>query len=244
MRSRPFVVAAFVAASLAACSSGPARTSASDSARTAVLTSDEQKALKPAEVVAELKAGNERFVRGKTVGFDYRAQVKPASAGQYPKAIVLGCVDSRVPPEVVFDQGLGDIFVARIAGNFENTDILGSMEFATAVSGAKAIVVLGHTNCGAVKGAIDQVQLGNLTDTLANLAPAVDAAKTECPQGPFDSHNKALLNAALDANVRITMRDILEYSDVLRERVAKGDLVIAGGVYDLETGAIRWVDAN
>jgi len=207
-----------------------------------VLTSDARQAMSPSQVVADLKAGNQRFVSGSSMNYDYLSQVEKSAAGQYPKAVVLSCLDSRVPPELVFDQGIGDIFVGRVAGNFENTDMLGSMEFATALAGAKAIVVLGHSNCGAVKGAADDAKLGNLTETLANIKPAVEAAKAKVPQGPHNSKNHTFVEAVAVENVRITVRNITERSQVLAERVAKGDLIIVGGMYDLETGSIQWLE--
>ena len=139
---------------------------------TRVRTQQEQDVLKPEDVARLLRVGNQRFVSGTLTSRDHSAQVREAAGGQFPKAIVLSCVDSRVPVEDVFDLGIGDIFVARVAGNFENTDILGSMEFATKISGAKLILVLGHEDCGAVKAAIDQAQLGNITAMLENIKPA------------------------------------------------------------------------
>lgn len=231
--------AALIAASMAGChASGGAHGSAVES----VLTAEAQKALTPAQVVADLKAGNQRFVANHGTSYDYSAQVKKTSHGQFPKAVVLSCIDSRVPPEIVFDQGIGDIFVGRVAGNFENTDMLGSMEFATALAGAKAIVVLGHTHCGAIKGAADDAKLGNLTEMLTHIKPAVDAAKAKMPQGPHNSKNEAFVEAIVEENVRITMKNITERSPVLADRVAKGELVIVGGVYDLDTGAIEWMN--
>jgi carbonic anhydrase len=206
-----------------------------------VLTKAEQQAMTPAQVVADLKAGNERFVAGRTTSQDWLSQARTTAAeGQYPKAIVLSCLDSRVPPEVVFDQGIGDIFVGRVAGNFENVDMLGSMEFGTAVAGAKAIVVLGHTACGAVKGAMDNAELGNLTATLENIRPAINAA---IPAGTqVSSKNAQQLDVVTAENVRQTMRDITARSPVLAQRVASGELAIVGGVYDLATGRITWVN--
>lgn len=205
-----------------------------------VLTSDARATMTPAAVVADLKAGNQRFAKGQSTNFDHLAQVEKTAGGQFPKAVVLSCLDSRVPPELVFDQGIGDIFVGRVAGNFENTDLLGSMEFATALAGAKAIVVLGHTHCGAIKGAADDAKLGNLTETLANIKPAVEAAKARFPQGPHTSKNAGFVEAIVEENVRITVRNITDRSPVLAERVAKGELVVVGGVYDLATGSIQW----
>jgi carbonic anhydrase len=140
-----------------------------------VLTRSEQEALTPAQVLDELKAGNQRFLSGTLTSRDHSAQVRDAAMGQFPKAMILSCVDSRIPVEDVFDRGIGDVFVARVAGNFENVDILGSMEFATKVSGAKLVLVLGHEECGAVKATIDQAQLGNITEMLENIKPAVES---------------------------------------------------------------------
>jgi carbonic anhydrase len=210
--------------------------------RSDVLTAEQQKALTPAQVVADLKAGNERFVADHRTNYNYAAQVHQTASGQHPKAVVLSCLDSRIPPEIVFDQGIGDIFVARVAGNFENVDTLGSMEFGTALAGAKAIVVLGHTECGAVKGAADNAQLGNLTATLANITPAVEAAKAKMPGVSYNSKNHEFVQAVADANVRLTMQRIASRSPVLAERIAKGDLIIVGGMYDLHTGQIAWME--
>ena len=140
-----------------------------------IFTKDRQAALSPTEALARLKAGNERFVAGKSINCDLMAQVRATATGQAPYACIVGCIDSRVPPELVFDQRLGDVFTARIAGNFVNTDIIGSLEFGTRLVGAKLVVVLGHSDCGAIKGAIDGAELGLLTATLANIKPAVKA---------------------------------------------------------------------
>lgn len=206
----------------------------------AVTTAADQAALTPSQVLAELKAGNERFVQGNLTARDYRAQVVSTAAGQYPKAVILSCLDSRIPPEIVFDQGIGDLFVARIAGNFENEDILGSMEFATKAAGAKLIVVLGHTACGAVKGACDNVQLGNLTAMLENFQPAL--AASQGVEGEKSSKNDSYVTAVTDANIRQTMRDIVERSPVLAELVAGGSVAVVGGLYDLGTGQVNWVE--
>ena len=201
------------------------------------LTREAQLAISPAEARARLAAGNQRFVSGQQVERDLAAQVKATAGGQYPFAVVLGCIDSRVPPELVFDQGIGDIFAPRIAGNFVNTDILGSMEFATAVAGAKLIVVLGHSECGAVKGACDNVQLGNLTHTLSNIAPAVYATSTD---GDRNSKNASFVDAVTRKNVELTVQNILERSGVIRQLVASGDLQVVGAVHDVATGKVEF----
>ena len=227
----PAMLAACGLVALAACGQK------STNLNTSVTTKVAQDAMTPDAVFADLKAGNERFVAGKTTGQDWLAQAAPTAAeGQYPKAIVLSCLDSRVVPEIVFDQGIGDIFVGRGAGNFENTDMLGSMEFGTAVAGSKLIVVLGHTSCGAVKGTMDNAELGNLTATLANIQPATSVA----PGAP--ASDTPALNRVIEENVRITMRDIMTRSPVLADRVANGQLKIVGGVYDLATGRVDWIE--
>ena len=202
-----------------------------------VTTKEMQAALTPDLVLSDLKMGNDRFVTGKTRNLDLLAQARETASGQYPKAIVLGCLDSRVPPEIVFDQGIGDIFVGRVAGNFENVDMLGSMEFGTALAGSKLIVVLGHESCGAVKGAIDQAELGNLTETLANIR-----VNTAGIPGERSSKNKEMVAAVTEANVYQTVRDIESRSPVLAELVRKGDLKIVGAIYDLDTGRVTWLD--
>ena len=155
-------------------------------------------------------------------------------------AVILGCIDSRVPHEIVFDKGVGDVFSARIAGNFVNTDILGSLEFATAVAGAKAIVVLGHTECGAVKGACDHVTLGNLTQTLSNIAPAVYAV-TDI-EGPRTSANKAFVQAVAHQNVEMTVQNILERSPVIETLVAEGKLIVIGAMHNVATGEVTFFE--
>lgn len=207
-----------------------------------VTTQVQQQRMTPQQVIADLRAGNERYVAGRTTDQNWLAQAeRTAIEGQYPKAIVLSCLDSRVPPEIVFDQAIGDIFVGRVAGNFENTDMLGSMEFGTQLAGAKAIVVLGHTACGAVKGTIANARLGNLTQTLANIQPAVAAANRQMPGTSADE--PAFVQQVMEENVRITVRDIMERSPVIRELVEQGDLVVVGAWYDLATGKVHWMDS-
>jgi carbonic anhydrase len=203
-------------------------------------TAESQGALTPDQAMALLKEGNDRFVSGKMMDRDLQAQVKATAGGQYPHSVVLACIDSRVPPEVVFDQGIGDIFAPRIAGNFVDGELLGSMEFAAAVAGSKLIVVLGHTECGAVKGACDNVRLGNLSQTLANIAPAVNAV-TDVP-GERNSSNKAFVDAVAHENVRQTLNNILDRSFVLKEKVERGQLKVVGAMYDVATGKVTFLD--
>ena len=208
-------------------------------AQSGVQTAESQAALTPDEALALLMEGNERFVSGQMVDRDLSEQVSDTASGQYPFAVVLGCIDSRVPAEIVFDQGVGDIFTARVAGNFVNTDILGSMEFATAVAGARLIMVLGHTECGAVKGACDDVELGNLTSMLDNIEPAVEAIEMD---GPRNSSNKEFVDAVTHKNVHLTVEDILEESEVIADQVENGTVRVVGAIYDVSTGRVTILD--
>ncbi len=227
----------FLGASAMAALAASSATAAGQDA-CAIITPERQKAMTPAEALQELKDGNARFVSGQTVNCDLRAQVKATAKGQYPIAAIVGCIDSRVPPELVFDQKLGDIFAARIAGNFVNTDIVGSLEFATKVAGARLIAVVGHTECGAIKGAVDHVKLGNLTAMLENFAPAL--AATSAVEGERNSSNKKLVQAVADANVVIAAQQLTERSAVLRELVAAGQLMIVSAMHDLATGEVTF----
>jgi carbonic anhydrase len=199
----------------------------------------EQAALTPAAVLESLRRGNERFASGKTQPRDMLHDMRTTAAGQYPHAIILSCIDSRAPAEIVFDAGLGDIFNARIAGNIADADLVGSMEFACAVSGAKLVLVMGHTNCGAIKGACDHVELGNLTGLLKKIEPAVEAVH-DVP-GMRNSKNHAFVEAVGEANVRLTVERIREMSPILRDLEKAGKIEIAGCIYDLETGRVRFL---
>jgi carbonic anhydrase len=201
-----------------------------------VLTKEEQQRLSPDEVLALLREGNARFVSGDVTRRDHRAQVRHAALGQWPKAVVLSCLDSRIPVEDVFDCGIGDLFVARVAGNIVNTDILGSMEFACAASGAKIVYLLGHEHCGAVKGAIDGVKLGNLTALLETIAPAAH----EVPgfDGARTSSNEAFVQCVAEHNVRRMLKRIRQDSPTLRDLEAQGRIRIAGGMYDMGSGKV------
>jgi len=199
------------------------------------MTKSMQAAITPAKALQMLKEGNERFVSGTASGVDYLAQVKKTADGQYPFAAVVTCVDSRTQPEIIFDQGIGDMFVARVAGNFVNDDILGSLEFATKVSGAKIILIMGHTECGAIKGACDDVELGLLTATLANIQPAVTAVEKE-DYSPTNSTNAKFVQSVADMNVKLTMQMLRDRSLVLRGMIDKGELALVGAMYDITTG--------
>ncbi|HUA39187.1 MAG TPA: carbonic anhydrase family protein [Candidatus Sulfopaludibacter sp.] len=205
-----------------------------------VQTKESQAAMSPQQALAELEAGNARFVAGHPLHRNFPADVKATASGQYPFAVVLSCLDSRQPIEIVLDQGIGDIFSARVAGNVLNDDILGSMEFACKVSGAKLIAVIGHTSCGAIKGAVDDVQLGNLTGLLAKIKPAMDAVPDDVQ--PRTSKNPEFVDQVAEANVRLVMKEIRERSPILREMIDQGQIALVGGMYDVSTGKVRFFD--
>ncbi|MGB5378963.1 carbonic anhydrase family protein [Muriicola sp.] len=205
-----------------------------------VLTKEEQDALTPEEVLESLRAGNERFVRSDLTARDHSFQIRESADAQFPKAIVLSCVDSRVPVEDVFDKGIGDIFVARVAGNFVNDDILGSMEFATKVAGAKLILVLGHENCGAIHAAIDGAELGNITKMLTNIKPAIMISNVS--QGPRNSKNRLFVHEVSENNVRIAMEQIVKHSELIKTMVKNGEIDIKGAVYDMDTGVVNFIN--
>ncbi len=197
-------------------------------------TKETQAAITPEKALQMLKDGNDRFVQGKLLKRDHLQQVKATGAGQFPFAAIVGCIDSRESATLTFDQGIGDVFAARIAGNFVNDDILGSLEFACAAAGAKLILVVGHTECGAIKGACDDVVLGNLTQTLANLKPAVAAVSGF--ESDRTSKNGKFVQAVAEKNVELTMQRIRQRSAILRDMADKGDIGIAGAMYDVHTG--------
>jgi len=204
----------------------------------ASLTKEQRDRMTPGQVIDELKKGNERFRAGKMHPHDYLAQKRYTAAGQYPAAVVLGCIDSRAPAEIVFDTGIGDTFIARIAGNVVNDDLLGSMEFACAVAGAKLVLLFGHTACGAIKGAIDDVEMGNLTGLLARVKPAITATKFE---GEKSSKNAAYVDAVARTNVVVGLDNIRRRSPILADLEKKGSIQIAGAMYDLATGMVEFV---
>ena len=208
--------------------------------RNNILTSDAQAQLTPDTVLSNLKAGNSNYTAANLTAVDINDLRAASVYGQAPKAIVLSCIDSRVVVEEVFDQALGDIFVARVAGNFVNTDIVASMEYACKVAGSKLIVVLGHEGCGAVKAACDGVELGNITSLLSNIQPSVDAVKPTV-EAPYNSTNIAFVNAAIVENVNHTIGEIKSMSPILAEMEAAGEIAIKGGVYQLASGAVAWL---
>src|SRR3954453_5479556 len=205
----------------------------------AVFTPDRQKSTTPDDAIALLKVGNERFTAGKPVNCDLMAQVRQTASNQSPFAAIVGCIDSRVPPELVFDQRIGDVFCARVAGNCVNTDIIGSLEYSTKVSGAKAIVVLGHNSCGAIKSAVDDVRLGNITALLRNFRPALATLKPS--DGHRDSHNYPLVQKVAEANARLTAASLPKRSRIIRTMVDAGELKIAAAMHDITTGQVSWL---
>jgi carbonic anhydrase len=209
--------------------------------RKTALTSAEQQARSPKAVFEELQLGNSRYVNGTPNQMDASALRSETVDEQHPQAVVLSCIDSRVPVEMIFDQHIGDIFVARVAGNFENLDILGSMEYACAVAGSKLIVVLGHEGCGAVKAACDGVELGHITDLLASIQPAVDKVQAVTQSIPT-SQDTDFVNATIEENVRLTMGRILEKSSILKDLQKAGTIDVVGGVYQLDSGEVTWLD--
>lgn len=205
------------------------------------LTKETQAQITPEAGVKALIEGNQRFLGQSPAERNLVEQVSQTATGQYPFACVLSCIDSRIPTEIIFDQGIGDLFNARVAGNFVNDDILGSMEFACKLAGAKVIMVLGHTSCGGVKGACDHAQLGLLTQMLDKIMPAVDAVKTE-PGVDRSSKNKGFVNEVAEVNVRLNVEAITKRSAVIREMVENGEVIVVGAMYDVASGKVTMVD--
>lgn len=207
---------------------------------TQVMTKEQQAALTPEAVLQEFVEGNKRFASGKTTPRDLLVQANKTASGQFPKAVVLSCLDSRVLVENLFDQGLGDVFVGRVAGNFINEDLLGSMEYACKVAGAKLILVMGHQYCGAIKAAIDDVKLGNITTLLAKIKPAVN--RSQDFEGEKTSNNDAFVRYVTDNNVKHTIQQIRDKSPILKEMEDNGDIKIVGAFYHLTDGTLDFVE--
>ena len=202
------------------------------------LTQEQRDRMTPDEIIQQMKAGNERFRSGKPQHRDLMREAKATAKGQYPAAIVFSCVDSRAPVELILDFGIGDIFSGRVAGNVADEDILGSMEFACKVAGSKVVLVMGHTACGAIKGAIDGVQLGNLSALLAKIRPAVEATHYT---GERSAKNYEFVDAVARKNVSLTIANIREKSSVLQSLESAGSIKIAGSMYNLETGVVEFL---
>ena len=204
------------------------------------ITKQVQDTLTPNNVLQDLLEGNQRFVDGNSQSVDNSALVNQTTGGQFPKAVILSCIDSRVPVETVLDQAIGDIFVSRVAGNFENVDILGSLEYSCKAAGSKLVMVLGHESCGAVKAACDGVELGNITAMLDNIMPAVRQSADEI-DGEANSSNSEFVAKTVENNVKLTIDRIREKSTILKEMEDNGEIAIVGGVYSLHSGKVEMI---
>jgi len=202
-------------------------------------TQEAQAMMTPQDALAKLRAGNARFAAGQSRARNLPSEVRATAGGQYPFAVIVSCLDSRAPVELLFDQGIGDLFNARVAGNVLNDDIVGSLEFACKVSGSKLILVLGHSNCGAIKGAVDGVELGKLTGLLDKIKPA--AAQVPDSVQPRTSKNNEFVEKVAEANVHLVMKQIREQSPILREMLDAGSIGLVGGMYDLTTGEVHFI---
>lgn len=205
------------------------------------LTKDIQKQLTPADAHRILENGNKRFVQNLKAQRDLKSQVLATSDGQFPFAVVLSCIDSRVPAEIVFDQGIGDIFSARVAGNVINEDILGSMEYACKVAGSKIVVVMGHSSCGAVVSACKEVELGNITPLLAKIKPAISLVKSK---GKVDFNNEDNVQEVADENVINSINRIRKESPILKEMEDNGEIEIVGAMYSVQSGEVTFFESN
>jgi carbonic anhydrase len=210
-----------------------------DQARADALSKELRDKLTPEQIIQAMKKGNRRFRRGERKERNYLREQKASAKGQYPAAVLLTCIDSRAPAEVIMDLGIGDIFNCRVAGNVSNADVLGSMEFACKLAGSKVVLVMGHTACGAIKGAIDNAELGNLTGLLAKIKPAIEATAYT---GERTAKNYGFIDAVARKNVELTVAEIRKGSPVLAEMEAKGGVKMAGAMYNLETGAVEFFD--
>ncbi|MFZ6011910.1 MAG: carbonic anhydrase family protein [Bacteroidota bacterium] len=204
------------------------------------LTKELRDKITPMEAIEILKKGNGRFVENLKINRNLLQQVNDTADGQHPFAVILSCIDSRTSAELIFDQGLGDIFSVRIAGNIQNPDILGSIEFSCKVAGAKVVVVLGHTKCGAVKGACNHVKMGNLTALLEKLQPAVDGETSV--KSDRNADNSEFVEKVASLNVRITKKEILKNSPIIKKMIEDGEIALAGAMYDVETGIVNFYD--
>ena len=239
MKVKRFLVPIIAIGLLASCGKN-SQTQVENNQNNKVLTAEEQAKLTPDKVIEILKQGNAEFVNNELTVKNNSELVRDAAKGQYPKAVVLSCLDSRVPVEDVFHRAIGDIFVARVAGNIVNPDILGSMEYACKVSGSKLILVLGHGHCGAIKSAIDDVELGNITGLLEKIKPAVAQSKTTF-EGEAKSSNYKFVDAVCHSNVELMIKEIRINSPILKEMEDKGEIKIVGAIYNMETGKVDFL---
>ncbi len=205
-------------------------------------TSVTQSSISPVQAIEFLKEGNERFINNLKANRDLLQQANETRDGQWPFAVILSCIDSRTSAELIFDQGLGDIFSIRIAGNVVNTDIIGSLEFACKVSGSKLIVVLGHSKCGAIKGACDHVEMGNLTELLSKIQPAVYEEDFTMDKGKRNSKNPEFVENVATINIRRSVKAIVNRSYILEQMIEAGDIAIIGAKHDLDTGQVEFLE--
>ena len=205
-------------------------------------TKETQTSISPEKAIQLLKEGNNRFIENKAINRNLLDQVKATSSGQFPFATILSCIDSRVSSELIFDQGIGDIFSARVAGNFVNEDILGSKEFACKLAGTKIVLVLGHTSCGAVKGACDDAKLGNLTALISKIKPAVEAVEEPIDKSLRNSSNIDFVNTVAKKNVHMTIANIRTQSPVLKEMEDEEMIKIIGAMYDIKDGSVSFYE--
>lgn len=203
-------------------------------------TKETQASLTPDKALEILKEGNKRFTKNSKADRDLLEQVKDTQGGQYPFAVILSCIDSRVPAEIVFDQGIGDVFSARVAGNIVDEDIIGSIEYGCKVAGSKLVLVLGHTSCGAVKGACDNVELGNITSLVSKIKPAVAAVKEPTDESLRNSSNIEFVNEVSKTNVHHTLDNLRKQSPLLSEMENDGSIKIVGAMYDVSTGNVTF----
>jgi len=206
------------------------------------LTAEAQSKITPETAIQLLKKGNLRFLEGIRQKREFATQIAETASGQYPFACILGCIDSRVPIRLIFDQGIGDVFGATVAGNIVNEDILGSLEFGCKIAGAKLVVVLGHTSCGAVKGACDKAELGNLTSLLAKINPAIQNVKEPTDPTQRTSQNSSFVDAVALENIKLTVQNIKTYSNVLRDMEERGAIKIIGAIYNVKSGEVSFLD--
>lgn len=232
-----FAIASLLGSSIALADDHSGPVTAKPYTTGATLTKSIQASITPDKAIAILKEGNARFVANKPLKRNLKASVQTTALGQFPFASVVGCIDSRAAPEIAFDQSVGDLFVARVAGNTVNEDILGSLEYAAKVAGSRAIVVLGHTSCGAIKGACDDVKMGNLTTLLEKFKPAVAAASTP---GERNSHNHAFVDEVTELNVKQVVEKIRNQSPILKTMESEGKIKIVGALYDTSNGKVTW----
>ena len=231
--TKHYILILILSVLLASCGQKKVETDTSHSTDTKEKKHEHAVINSPDDALNELKNGNKRFTEGKLENTDYKEQVQATKDGQHPHSVILSCLDSRVPPEIVFDQGFGNIFVARVAGNIEDDNILGSLEFATKIKGSKLVVVMGHSKCGAIEGAVDDAKLGNLTQLVDQIKPSITGDK---------SNRDKMVDESSRKNVKLTIESILKNSGVIAALVKEGKVKIIGAYYDVSTGKVEFLN--